>query len=184
MRLSPVTYFLALALIIIADYSLQAQKAKTGSVRRAVAMSTIKQIDLDALKIMLKPDDGKPRLINFWATWCDPCREEFPELVKVDSSYKGKIDFVTVSLDDVEDIGTLVPKFLREMKATMPAYLLKAPDEDAAITAIANISGDFHGSLPFTILIKPNGELAYSHQGKIHTDELKLAIAKQLATGQ
>jgi thiol-disulfide isomerase/thioredoxin len=143
----------------------------------------IKQIDLEGLRTLLKTD-GKPRLINFWATWCDPCREEFPELVKVDSAYKGKIDFVTISLDDLEDIGTTVPKFLREMKATMPAYLLHASDEDAAIAAITNISGDFHGSLPFTILIKPNGELAYSHAGKIHPDELNLAITKQLAASQ
>jgi len=143
----------------------------------------VKQIDLEGLKSLLKPD-GKPRLINFWATWCDPCREEFPELVKFDSSYKGKIDFVTVSLDDAEDIGTTVPKFLGEMKATMPAYLLKATDDDAAIAAISSISSEFHGSLPFTILIKPNGELAYSHQGKIHVDELNAAITKQLGVGQ
>jgi len=143
----------------------------------------IKQIDLDGLKTVLKTD-GKPRLINFWATWCDPCREEFPELVKIDAAYKGKIDFISVSLDDLEDIGTTVPKFLREMKATMPAYLLHAADEDAAIAAITSISSDFHGSLPFTILIKPNGELAYSHAGKIHPDELNAAIAKQLSTGQ
>jgi thiol-disulfide isomerase/thioredoxin len=143
----------------------------------------IKQIDLDGLKTLLKTD-GKPRLINFWATWCDPCREEFPELVKIDTVYKGKIDFISVSLDDLEDIGTTVPKFLREMKATMPAYLLHAADEDAAIAAITGISSDFHGSLPFTILIKPSGELAYSHAGKIHPDELNAAITKQLSTGQ
>src|SRR6476646_1928490 len=88
----------------------------------------IKQIDLDGLKTVLKTE-GKPRLINFWATWCDPCREEFPELVKIDTAYKGKIDFISVSLDDLEDMGTTVPRFLREMKATMPAYLLHASDE-------------------------------------------------------
>ena len=97
-------------------------------------------------------------------------------------AYKGKIDFLSVSLDDAEDIGTAVPKFLTLMKATMPAYLLKASDDDAAIAAIANISSEFHGSLPFTILIKQNGELAYSHAGKIHPDELNAEIAKQLAT--
>jgi len=148
--------------------------------RKQTTGPAVKQIDLDGLKSLLKPN-GRPRLINFWATWCDPCREEFPELVKVNASYNGKIDFVTVSLDDADDIGTTVPKFLTEMKATMPAYLLKAVDDDAAIAAIANISTEFHGSLPFTILIKPNGELAYSRQGKVHIDELNAAITKQLA---
>ena len=169
---------LLVALTIILIASLFAVGQRTPSTGPA-----IKQIDVDGLKALLKPN-GKPRLINFWATWCDPCREEFPELVKTDAAYKGKIDFVTVSLDDAEDIGTTVPKFLTQMKATMPAYLLKAADDDAAIAAIANISDEFHGSLPFTILIKPNGELAYSRQGKVHPDELNAAITKQLAATQ
>ncbi len=146
-------------------------------------LPVVKQLDLEGLKAVLKPT-GKPRVINFWATWCDPCREEFPELVDLSAAYGSKVDFITVSLDDVEDIRTAVPKFLGEMKSTMPAYLLHAQDEDAAIAAIAKISGDFNGSLPFTILIKPNGELAYSHQGKIHGDELKASIAQQLAAGR
>src|SRR5438270_12405536 len=111
----------------------------------------IRQIDLDGLKKLLQrnPKDARPLLINFWATWCDPCREEFPDLVKIDADFKGKIEFLTVSLDDLDDIGTAVPKFLSQMKATMPAYLLSTADEDAAI---AVISKDFHGNLPFTIL--------------------------------
>jgi thiol-disulfide isomerase/thioredoxin len=161
-----------------------AQPAKRGApASRPAAGPVVTQIDLAGLKPLLKPV-GKPRLINFWATWCDPCREEFPELVKIDAAYSTKLDFITISLDDLEDIRTTVPKFLREMKSTMPAYLLHAADEDAAIAAIAAISSDFSGSLPFTILIKPNGELAYSHQGKIHVDELNAAIAKQLAAVQ
>src|ERR1041385_2242974 len=112
----------------------------------------VQVIDLDGLKKLLQRDskDTRPLLINFWATWCDPCREEFPDLVKLDAAYKGKIDFVTVSLDDLEDIKTTVPKFLSKMRATMPTYLLSTTDEDAAI---AVISKDFQGNLPFTILL-------------------------------
>jgi thiol-disulfide isomerase/thioredoxin len=185
MRITLLRCLVAAALLAAVIVNVAGQKVKTAASSppaRSTAATAIKQIDIDGLKMLLKTD-GKPRLINFWATWCDPCREEFPELVKIDKAYKGKIDFVAISLDDLEDIGTTVPKFLREMKATMPAYLLHASDEDAAIAAITNISSDFHGSLPFTILIKPNGELAYSHQGKIHMDELNAAITKQLATG-
>jgi len=158
-----------------------AQKAQKGSV--TPSGPTVTKIDVEGLRTLLKPD-GKPRLINFWATWCDPCREEFPELVKIDAAYKGKIDFLTVSLDDVGDLVTAVPKFLTQMKATMPAYLLNASDEDAAIAAIAKISSDFQGNLPFTILIKPNGDLAYSHAGKIRPELLNTEINKQISAGQ
>src|SRR5947209_16481048 len=88
----------------------------------ATAIDTIRQINLDGLKKLLQrdPKDTRPLLINFWATWCDPCREEFPDLVKIDADYPAaRLNFVAVSLDEVADIKTAVPKFLTEMNATM-----------------------------------------------------------------
>ena len=136
----------------------------------------VTQIDETGLKTALKPN-GKPLLVNFWATWCDPCREEFPDLVKIDTEYKGKIDFVTVSLDDLAEIGRDVPKFLSEMKAEMPAYLLKVADESAVISSIAK---DWNGGLPFTILYNDKGEIAYFKQGKVKVDVIKAEIEKLL----
>lgn len=141
---------------------------------QTAAPSKITQIDIVALKRLVRPS-GKPLLVNFWATWCDPCREEFPELVKIDNEYKGKIDFVTVSLDDLTDINTAVPKFLGEMKADMPTYLLKTDDESAAISSIAK---DWSGGLPFTILYNEKGEIAYFRQGKVIPATLTAEIAK------
>ena len=46
----------------------------------------VKLVDEVAFKKLIVPN-GKPLLINFWATWCDPCREEFPDLVKLDTGY-------------------------------------------------------------------------------------------------
>ena len=97
------------------------------------------KIDLEGLKKLLQPDakNARPLLVNFWATWCDPCREEFPDLVKIDADYRGKnLNFVTVSLDDVSEIGTEVPKFLKEMKATMPTVLLNVNDPEPAIKSV------------------------------------------------
>ncbi|HTH50891.1 MAG TPA: thioredoxin domain-containing protein [Pyrinomonadaceae bacterium] len=161
----------------------QKRKRATHPAAKAVAGPKVTEVNVDGLKALLKPGD-KPRLINFWATWCDPCREEFPDLVKLDATYKGKIDFVAVSLDDFVDINTTVPKFLTGMKATMPAYLLHTSDEDAAIAAISSISPDFQGNLPFTILIKPTGELAYSKNGKIKPLALTAEIDKLLTPAQ
>jgi thiol-disulfide isomerase/thioredoxin len=134
----------------------------------------VTQIDAAGLKKLLDPA-GRPLLINFWATWCVPCREEFPDLVKIDSDYRGRIDFITVSLDFPEDKDTLVPKFLGEMKAVMPTYLLVTPDESAAISSI---SRDWSGALPFTALFNEKGGLAYFRQGKIKSEILKAEIDK------
>jgi len=134
----------------------------------------VTRIDIEGLKKLLKPS-GRPLLINFWATWCDPCREEFPDLVKLDIAYRGKIHFVTVSLDDLADINTLVPKFLGEMKAEMPAYLLKTPDESAAISMV---SKDWKGNLPLTILFDSAGDIAYSRNGLLKYDIITTEIDK------
>src|ERR1700682_4535635 len=67
----------------------------------------VREIDLKGLKKILQrdPKDTRPLLINFWATWCDGCREEFPNLVKIDNEYRGKLNFVSVTLDEVTEIN-------------------------------------------------------------------------------
>jgi len=140
------------------------------------ALPNVTQIDTPALAKLTKPA-GKPLLINFWATWCDPCREEFPELVELDHKYKGKIDFITVSLDDPDEIDRAVPEFLQKMKAEMPAYLLKADDEGEAITMVAP---DWQGGLPFTILYGTDGKVEYFRQGKVKLDVLMPTLDRLL----
>lgn len=175
--------FISFAFAFLMCQVILAQSSGTKSVNNGEVVQTITvlpkvtQIDIEGLKKLIKPT-GKPLLINFWATWCDPCREEFPDLVKIDTAYRGKIDFFTVSLDDLADINTYVPKFLAEMKAEMPAFLLKTPDESAAITMVA---ADWNGNLPMTILITATGETAYIRKGKIRNEAVTSEIKKLLA---
>jgi thiol-disulfide isomerase/thioredoxin len=148
----------------------------TASVKPVVAAQHVTQIDLDGLRKVLKPN-GKPLMVNFWATWCDPCRDEFPDVVKLDNDYRGKIDVITISLDEPADINTFVPKFLAEMKAQMPAYLLHTADEDAAIKMI---SSDWSGNLPMTVLYGSDGKLVYKRNGKIFYQTVAANLDKLL----
>src|SRR5207245_6246467 len=119
----------------------------------------IVQIDHDVLKKLLQRDakETRPLMLNFWATWCDPCREEFPDLVRIDADYRTKgLNFVAVSLDDVADIKTTVPQFLKEMKASMPVVLLNVNDPEPAIRVV---DPAWDGQLPATFL--------YDKQGKV-----------------
>lgn len=161
---------LAVVGFLAADAAAQANGA-------SAAKSQVTKIDEKQFPELLKPK-GKPLLINFWATWCGPCREEFPDLVKIDADYKGKIDFITVTLDFEEELTTGVPKFLAEMKAPMPTYLLVTPDET---TAIALVSKDWSGALPLTILYGPDGKTVFSHQGVVKPAELRAHLDKLLA---
>ena len=87
------------------------------------------QVDENTVKSVLTASDGKPRLVNFWATWCTPCVEEFPILVKLDKEFDGKVDVVTISLDDPVERTRSVLEFLEEQNAKLDAYLLYAPEE-------------------------------------------------------
>lgn len=140
------------------------------------AAPRVTKIDDKQFSELLKPK-GKPLMINFWATWCGPCREEFPDLVKLDAEFKGKIDFITVTLDFEEEINTGVPKFLSDMKASMPTYLLVTPDETAAI---ATVSKDWAGGLPFTVIYAPGGSLVFFHQGIVKPQVVRSELNKLL----
>jgi thiol-disulfide isomerase/thioredoxin len=142
---------------------------------------TVAEIKEDGLTALLKA--GAPRerplLVNFWATWCAPCREEFPDLVKLRGLYAPEsLDFALVSLDDPSDIGTAVPDFLLESgAASLPAYLLHSEDDNAAINSVDPTWG---GELPATFLYDRAGRLAYTHKGRIKPADLQAAIDKTL----
>jgi thiol-disulfide isomerase/thioredoxin len=141
---------------------------------------TTRAVNAEEMQALLKRDGTRPLLVNFWATWCDPCREEFPDLVKLNQQYRQKdIDFIAISLDDLPDLKTAVRKFLREMRATMPNYLLNVSDPEPAIKSV---DPTWDGALPATFLYNSKGEVVYKHFGRVPTAELRAAIEKALGS--
>ena len=165
-------------IVLLASFAVPAQR-KSRTARRAKPVTpkvSVEPINTDALKVLLAKTKDKPLLVTFWATWCDPCRDEFPDLVKIDKDYRPQsLDFVTVSLDELAEIKTTVPAFLSTMKATMPAYLLDARDPEPAINAV---DPRWQGDLPATFLYNAKGEIFYKHVGRVNTVELREAIEK------
>ncbi|HKQ52806.1 MAG TPA: TlpA disulfide reductase family protein, partial [Pyrinomonadaceae bacterium] len=110
--------FLLLALGLAAVALFAAPPATPSQEKRGAAELSVREIDLDGLKKLIGRDGGggsasRPLLVNFWATYCEPCRDEFPDLVQIDKDYKARgLEFVTVSLDDAAEIKSSVPEFL------------------------------------------------------------------------
>jgi thiol-disulfide isomerase/thioredoxin len=166
--------------ILLSSVSVFAQKRKIRTTMKP--MPAVIAVDAAGLQGLLKRDDAKPLLVNYWATWCDPCRDEFPDLVKLDAYYRPKgLDFIAITLDDLADIKTDVPKFLREMHAQMPVYLLNLSDPEPAINMVDPKWG---GALPATFLYNAKGEVVYKSLGRIKIDELRTAIEKLVGSKQ
>ena len=142
----------------------------------------VSEVKEEGLKSLLHAGETRerPLLVNFWATWCVPCREEFPDLVKLRGQYAAdNLDFALVSLDDISDIDAAVPDFLVESgAASLPAYLLHPADDGAAINIVDPTWG---GELPATFLYDRSGQLVFKHKGRIKPAELQAAIDKTLA---
>lgn len=166
---------------MLVSFAAPAQKSNGRAAKARKPITVVEPIDDDAFKSFLTKQREHPLLINFWATYCDPCRDEFPDLVKIDHDYRSRaLEFVTISLDDMADIKTEVPKFLDSMKATMPAYLLNVSDPEPAINLV---DPKWQGSLPATFLYNEKGEVVYKHIGRIKTAELREAIEKVIKKG-
>ena len=180
MRFSKVIVPVVLCIVLL-SLAATAQKRKYGGAAKPSAPIVVTPIGNEELKGLLTQQRERPLLVNFWATFCDPCRDEFPDLVKIDKDYRPQaLEFVTVSLDDMSDIKTEVPKFLDAMKATMPAYLLNVTDPEPAINLV---DPKWRGDLPATYLYNEKGELVYKHVGRVNPVELREAIEKVVKKG-
>lgn len=172
---------LVLSVMLGASPAAARQKKTAKKTQPKISVSVI---DAAGLVEVLKRDatKNKPLLVNFWATWCDPCREEFPDLVRLEKQYRSHgLDFTAVSLDDLSEIKTSVPQFLRQMQVTVPTYLLNVSDPEVAIH---QVDPAWSGALPATFLYDSQGKLVYKRLGRIKLPELTEAIEKLLRSSE
>ncbi|KQQ87452.1 TlpA disulfide reductase family protein [Massilia sp. Leaf139] len=108
---------------------------------------------------------GKPLLVNFWATWCAPCVQEMPELSAIADKEAGKrFNVIGVGIDS--------PTAMREFAAK---HNIKYPLLVGGMggTDIAREFGNANGGLPFTVLIGADGQVRKTYLGKLKFDELE-----------
>ena len=137
----------------------------------------IEMIDEAGIKELTKNNSESIRLINVWATWCGPCVTELPDLVEMNFIYRHRgFELVTISAD-VPDKKEEVLKFLEKNHASGTNYLFHTKDKYALIEAV---DPDWQGALPYTLLVKPGGEVLYAGQGTIDPLEMKRKIVNVL----
>jgi thiol-disulfide isomerase/thioredoxin len=137
----------------------------------------VEKIDIKGVKGLVKNDSQNLRFINIWATWCGPCISEFPELIEIFRMYRNReFEMITLSADTpTKDKQVL--QFLKKMHASTKNYHFSSENKYDLIEAV---DPDWPGSLPYTIIIKPGGDILYKKLGPIDAYEVKKVIIEYL----
>src|SRR4051812_42727857 len=151
----------------------------------ASAPVTLETIDAAGAAALVKNPTNKLRLINVWATWCDPCVAEFPGLISIAQRLSNRdFELITISLDDPKE-DAKAKAFLekqhaaasnrlqRSLKAegrTTNNYLFSGADADALMEAL---DPSAPGGVPYTVIIAPGGKVVYRAAGPVDSSELQ-----------
>jgi thiol-disulfide isomerase/thioredoxin len=122
------------------------------------------EVDAKGLREVVARQKARVVLVNFWATWCVPCREEFPELVKLQKNLGPKgLQILGVSTDFAKEMPG-VEKFLAQQKPGFPNYHKKAGGDDQEF--IDAVDQGWGGELPFSVLYDRSGRKIKTLSGK------------------
>ncbi len=166
----------------LAGYQLQQhQKTEDNSVQEVVAENSMTPenvintkvddfslSDVDGEQRNLSEWQGKVIVINFWATWCPPCREEIPAFIELQEQYSNDgLQFIGIALQEAEEIRD----FIIEFDVNYPS--LVGTDD---VIKLANKLGNNIGALPYTVIINRDGVISFTRRGPLSKSEAELAI--------
>ncbi len=140
----------------------------------------VRMLEESTLSSLVKDRNGRGLVVNVWATWCLPCVEEFPDIVRLDSMYRSRgVDVVTISIDFDDEVDTKIRPFLQRVRATMPSYVNAFPTPSELIEAM---DPSWSGAIPATFVYGRTGSRIEYVVGRQSFDSLKKLAEKALHT--
>ena len=113
---------------------------------------------------------GQIVVLNFWASWCAPCREEMPDFVALREHHHPKgVEFVGIAIDN----ATNVAHFLQQQPVNYPILI-----GEGAAHSLTRQLGNPSGALPYTIVLDRDGKIALMHLGRFPRAKLEAALTK------
>ncbi|MES2207117.1 MAG: TlpA disulfide reductase family protein [Pseudomonadota bacterium] len=118
----------------------------------------------------LKEWKGKTIVVNFWATWCAPCKKEIPDLNLMRQKWKSRdVEFIGIAIDYPEDVA----RFLISTPITYPSFV--APDQGLQFM---QLFGNTQGVLPFSIIMNKQQSSFETIVGTLHPEDLNTRLTK------
>lgn len=156
-------------------YAPSAQSDLTGEAQESAPAPDFTVYNADGSTVALSEKQGKPVFINFWATWCPPCRSELADINKAYETYGDRIEFMMVDLTDGyngEDQPT-VEAFVAENGYTFPVYF----DLDSSAAMAYGVR-----SIPTTVLVAADGTLLHTQMGAMSESQIEQLMQQLLGT--
>lgn len=120
----------------------------------------------------------KPVLVNFWATWCIPCIEEFPYIMKLKENYSDEFELIFVS-GDFEEAKEEAKEFLKEQNVNFTTYYKTGKDNEF----IQTVSDTWSGALPYTVIYSKDGSISGEWEGKAEYEKFEQELLKVIEEG-
>jgi thiol-disulfide isomerase/thioredoxin len=133
-------------------------------------------MNFNQMEPLLRVKNDTAYMINFWATWCTPCVEEMPDILKFSEEMKNrKFRLILVSMDNPDHLESRVKPFIRRFEIKDRVILLDDPD---ANSWIEKVHPDWMGSIPATLFF--SGDFRTLHVDKIDYEGLKKIVEPRL----
>jgi len=121
--------------------------------------------DLQGQKQRMDQWRGKVIIVNFWATWCAPCREEIPELIRAQEQLGPRgVQVVGIAIDQVDKVKA----YAEEMRISYPVLV-----GELEVMDLARVAGNALGGLPYTVVLDRQGEIARTELGGVTQAKLE-----------
>lgn len=135
---------------------------------------SIPAYNFDNFQKLLSIDDGKIRVINFWATWCKPCVAELPFFEMINKKYKDRgVEVILVSLDMPNLVEKKLLPFLKKQKEPIQSDVILLDDPDAN-SWIPKVDSNWSGAIPATIIYKGDNVQFYEQSFTYNSLETEL----------
>ncbi len=134
-------------------------------------------VDAEQLRAAIIEGGSQYAIVNFWATWCLPCRQEFPDLIRVGKDFADKGIAVVFVSTDMEEQEEDVRTFLAEQEVPWRSYLKRGD----GYTFVQSFSEQWTGVLPATIILDGSGQVIDYWEGISSYDELVSKIGRLLS---
>jgi thiol-disulfide isomerase/thioredoxin len=137
----------------------------------------VDRLDKTKLERIITDRNGKVLLLNLWATWCVPCREEIPDLVKLSNEFKIEVEVIGISIDFPDEIKSKIIPFLKKNKVSFKNFVNGFSNDEDLINAIEE---NWNGALPATVIYNSSGKKIVFLDGKKSYTAFKEELMKAI----